>query len=385
MAESQRDNGPANRRRKIAFVCFNTGFFLTHFLPAARAARANGFEVFALLPSVPTTVPLPDITIIPIGAGRSRHPILRLPSHIVALCAALRQCRPDVVQAFALHCCVITTIATWLVPVARKILVVTGLGLIEIDGRLPNRMVRAGVYGLLRFADRAGSTSFVFENGDDPRRIGFAKGRPTCAVTLMGAGVSPSLFAPQDLPPAPPVKFAIVCRMIWSKGVDLAVAAVARLLDEGLPVELDIYGDPDLENQRHISVAQLRDWARRPGIRWHGYVSDIVGVWREHHVALFPSRGGEGLPRALLEAAACGRPLIAANVPGCADFVRPHVDGIVIPPDSVEALEQAMRSLLARPDQMAAMGRSARERLLQQSTEEIIAARYQQFYAKLGL
>ena len=199
----------------------------------------------------------------------------------------------------------------------------------------------------------------------------------------MGAGVDPAVFAPQTMPVMPPLKAAIVSRMIWSKGIDLAVAAVGRMIDQGMPVELDIYGNPDLENQCHFPVALLQDWSRRAGIRWCGHVGDVVGVWREHHVALFPSRGGEGLPRALLEAASCGRALIAADVSGCADFVRPDVEGIIVKPNSVEELERALGRLLRQPDLLERMGGAARQRVLENSTAEIIMCRYRHFFAEL--
>jgi glycosyltransferase involved in cell wall biosynthesis len=384
MLKRQRDRDGPPRRTRIAFITFNARFFLSHFLPAVEAARASGFEIFALLPSVPDDAAWPrDVKVIPIRAGRSHHPILRLPADVIAIWAALRKCQPDIVQAIALHSCVITTLASMFVPVDCKILTITGLGLIDIDRRWSSRIMRAFVYWLLRAADNEASTSFVFENAADPVRINFAKGRPGRKMTLMGAGVNPSVFAPRATPALPPLKVAIVSRMIWSKGVDLAVAAVGHMIDRGMPVELDIYGGPDFENQRHFPVALLQEWSRRPGIRWRGHVADVVGVWRDHHVALFPSRGGEGLPRALLEAASCGRAVIAADVPGCAEFVRPDVEGIIVKPNAVEDLERAIGRLLQQPDLIERMGGAARQRVLDNATEEIIARRYRQFFAEL--
>lgn len=378
------DDGPP-RRTRIAFVCFNTGFFLSHFLPAIDAARANGFEIFALLPSVPSAAETPpDVKVIRIRAGRSRFPILRLPSDVIAVWAALLRSRPDIVQAFALHSCVVTTLASAVFPITRRILTITGLGLVDIDQRWSSRVMRTLVYWLLRVADKAGSTCFVFENAADPIRMGFSQGRPAGKITLMGAGVDPMKFVPQTMPTAPPLKIAIVSRLIWSKGIDLAVAAVTRMIDDGLPIELDIYGEPDFENERHFPVATLQEWSKRSGIRWRGHVTDVVGVWRDHHVALFPSRGGEGLPRALLEAAACGRAIIAADVPGCADFIRPSVEGIIIKPDSAEELERAVTTLLQQPDLLGRFGSAARQRVLENSTEEIIARRYRKFFAELA-
>jgi glycosyltransferase involved in cell wall biosynthesis len=373
--------------RKIAFICFDESFFLRHFLPVVKAARASGFEVFALLPSVPTGAAadlLHGVNIISIRARRSHRPILRLALDVFAIASALRRCRPDIVQAFALHSCVVSAFASLFAPVARKVLTITGLGLIDIDPRWPNRLLRPFVYSLLRVVDKSGSACFVFENVADSARLGFQKSQPQRKLTLMGAGVNPSAFAPQTMPALPPLKLAIVSRMIWSKGIDLAVEAVTRMIERGVAIELDLYGAPDLQNQRHFPVALLREWGNLPGIRWHGHVSDIPGVWRTHHVGLFPSRGGEGLPRAMLEAASCGRALIATNVPGCADFVRTGLEGIIVEPNSVEELERAIDTLVRQPNLLEQMGCAGRRRILGNSTEEIITARYRQLFGELS-
>ena len=138
-----------------------------------------------------------------------------------------------------------------------------------------------------------------------------------------------------------------------------------------------------MENQRHFSTQVLEGWGRRPGIRWHGQVSDICEVWKNHHIGLFPSRGGEGLPRAMLEAAACGRALIATAVPGCADFVRSDVEGVLIKPNSVEALSGAIETFVIHPDLLKPMGQAARQRVIANSTVEIITSRYRSLFSQL--
>jgi glycosyltransferase involved in cell wall biosynthesis len=99
----------------------------------------------------------------------------------------------------------------------------------------------------------------------------------------MGAGVKPSVFVEHPYPSLPPLKLAMVSRMIWSKGIDLAVEAVAELVAKGMPVELDLYGAPDVPDRRHFSTAVLEDWSRRAGIKWRGPVRDVPAVWRRGH------------------------------------------------------------------------------------------------------
>ena len=120
--------------------------------------------------------------------------------------------------------------------------------------------------------------------------------------------------------------------MLWSKGIDVAVEAVRLARAKGAAIELSLYGAPDPSNPKAIPEKTLKAWSAEPGIAWHGATRDIAGVWREHHVACLPSRGGEGLPRTLLEAAACGRAIVTTDVPGCRTLVRHDVEGLLVPP-----------------------------------------------------
>ncbi len=370
--------------KKIAFLCSDTAFFIRHFGPAIDAARSSGFSIVALLPSVPKEPVdfLRGVQFTCIKAGRGRRPVFSLFYYLSSVVSALRDCEPDIVQAFTVHACIILALATRFVSISQRIYTVTGLGLLEIDSRWTNRILRPLVYWYLRSAD-SDSTVFVFENATDPIRLGFRQGRPRRNVTLMGAGVDVESFSPRPLPALPPLKAAIVARMIWSKGIDLAVEAVSRLVEQGVAVELDIYGAPDLDNQRHFPTQVLEGWGRRPGIRWHGHVSDICEVWQNHHIGLFPSRGGEGLPRAMLEAATCGRALIATAVAGCTDFVRPDLEGVLVKPDSVEALSRAIETFVNHPDLLEPMGQAARQRVIANSTVQIITSRYRSLFSQL--
>jgi glycosyltransferase involved in cell wall biosynthesis len=177
-----------------------------------------------------------------------------------------------------------------------------------------------------------------------------------------GAGVDPAAYRPQPLPPMLPLRVALVARMLWSKGIDVAVEAVRLARAQGAPVELDLYGAPDPSNRRAIAEATLRDWSR-DGVAWHGSTADVAAVWASHHVACLPSRGGEGLPRTLLEAAACGRTLVASDVPGCRSLVRDGVEGLLVPADDAPALAQALVRLSRDPALVAGLGAAARARI----------------------
>src|SRR5262249_16913452 len=156
-----------------------------------------------------------------------------------------------------------------------------------------------------------------------------------------GAGVDPNEFAKEEEPGFPPIRVAVVARMLKFKGIAESVAAVRRARTLGAAAELHLFGEPDPSNRTSLSEAELRAFAAEPGIYWHGRPPNIRQIWREHHVAMLMSYR-EGLPKSLVEAAACGRPIIATNVTGCRDVVRQGVSGFLVPLGDTEAAAQAV-------------------------------------------
>jgi glycosyltransferase involved in cell wall biosynthesis len=171
--------------------------------------------------------------------------------------------------------------------------------------------------------------------------------------------------------------------MLFAKGIDLAVEAVRRARSGGWMIELDLYGAPDPANPGAISRERLEQWSALDGIRWHGATSDVAGIWAKSHVCCLPSRGGEGLPRTLLEGAACGRAVVTTAVPGCSDFIRDGVEGLVVPPDDAAALAEAFTRLAAEPALVARLGEAARSRVLDGYTVDAVSARLADVYRDL--
>ena len=155
-------------------------------------------------------------------------------------------------------------------------------------------------------------------------------------------------------------------------------AARAQL---GAPVELDLYGAPDPSNRRSCSEADLRamvDRARHP-LAWP--VADVAEVWRTHHVAMLLTWYREGVPRSLIEAAACGRPIVTTDAPGCRDLVRDRQEGILVPLRDMEAAARALVELAGDADLRARLGRAAHARFAERFTEAEVRRRVSSVYA----
>ena len=378
------DGAPVGRAPLLAFLITEDWFFASHFLPMARAAREMGLDVIIItrVREHRAALEATGARVIALEAERrSLNPFAVL-ANVARLTAILKREKPDILHMVALRSILVGGAAARRAGVARRVFALTGLGFLgarkDALGTHAARAIRALVRGPLENA----RTRYLFENPDDAAGLDLAPDDPR-VVIVGGAGVDPEQFTPAPQPGGPTLRVAVVARMLWSKGVDLAVEATRLAQARGADVALSLYGAPDPSNPRAIPEQTLREWNARPGVTWHGRTSDIAGVWRDHHVALLPSRGGEGLPRTLLEAAACGRAIVTTDVPGCRLFVRDGVEGFIAPPDDAAALADILVRLAGDRDRVLACGAAARERLLSGFTERHVMARVKAMYADL--
>jgi glycosyltransferase involved in cell wall biosynthesis len=133
--------------------------------------------------------------------------------------------------------------------------------------------------------------------------------------------------------------------MIAIKGVAQLVAAQQQLQRDGVDLRLILAGPADPANPTSFDEATLTGWSHLKGITWTGYREDVRTIWTEAQIAVLASLGGEGLPKTLLEAAACGRAIVATDIPGTRDIARDGISAILVPPGDVDALAAALKRL----------------------------------------
>ncbi|TQI74137.1 glycosyltransferase involved in cell wall biosynthesis [Bosea sp. AK1] len=372
-------------RPKLLFVATEDWFFASHFLPMARAARELGFDVAVIARerNHRRVIEATGARLIGLEAERRSLDPRALFKQIGALKRLIAAERPDILHCIALKPIALAGLAGKLAGVERRVYALTGLGFLGARQGVLAALARFAAISWLRGVIDGPQVRFLFENPDDPVTLGLDPQDAAKVAIVGGAGVDPLILMPSPMPPAPPLKVALVARMLWSKGVDLAVEAVRLARAEGAKVALTIHGAPDPSNPKAIPEATLKEWAARPGITWGGPTRDIEGVWKAHHLCILPSRGGEGLPRTILEAAACGRAILTTDVPGCRSFVRDGQGGMVVPADDAAALARALVVLARAPGLVERMGDSARARLLDGHTERDVMNGVKALYLSL--
>lgn len=376
----------AGGRRRVLLVATEDWFVASHFKPLIRALVGSGhaLAVAARYDRHESTISALGGEPVPIDLRRGGfNPVAEI-GGFVRLLRLLRSHRPDIIHAIALKPVFLAALAFSLTPARALVLHPTGTGIVGTDQDLMTRLAGMAVMALIRLLSRRPNVWILVENPDDMAAFAAPSARQAGrAIQLGGAGVDPDFFTALPMPETKPVTAAFIGRMVWSKGVDTLVHVHQMVIQRGLNVALALHGDPDDGNPRAIPLTELTRWSSLPGIRWHGRTNDPRQVWREAAIAVIPSRGGEGLPRVLLEAAASARPLIVTDVPGCRDFVRDGIEGIVVPPGDEAALAAALTRLVQDPDLRRRMGEAARARLLAGYTEAHVEAAIAETYRKI--
>jgi glycosyltransferase involved in cell wall biosynthesis len=349
------DGGPP----RLLYIVTEDWFFLSHRLPMARAAQAAGFEVHvaANVADGAAAIAHEGFVLHPVRFARGRLSPRATLATIRALRRLHRELAPDLVHHVALQPTILGSLAALGLPVAR-VNAVTGLGYAFIAESFKGRIVRRAIGTLLRrLVDRRRSVALV-QNPDDRallQELGIAAER---IALIPGSGVDVDRFKPMPEPPGD-VTLGFVGRLLDDKGIRVLVAAHRLLRTKSLPIDLLIAGTPDPANPASVSQAEAEAWAREPGVTWLGHVDDIATVWARAHIAVLPSRR-EGLPLSLLEAAACGRPMVATDVPGCREVAIAWQTGLLVPPDGPGTLASVIEILAQTPEMRERFGRGAR-------------------------
>jgi glycosyltransferase involved in cell wall biosynthesis len=360
--------------KTLVFLLTEDWFFASHFWQRGLAAKAAGWRVVLVAreSGAAANIRASGIEVIPVDFNRRRlNPFAEL-LFAVRLAGIYRRIRPNVVHNVALKPIVIGGIAARLAGVRAILNAPVGLGFVFSSDRLLARVLKPVVSALLRLTLTPKGARVVFENPDDLAALTKAgMVRANAAVLIRGAGVDIAAFAPGP-PPEGPVRVILIARMIREKGVADFVAA-ARLLRGR--AEFVLAGAPDPGNPNTVTEAELLGWQAEGIVTWLGPRRDVADLLRGAHIFSLPSTYREGLPKAALEAAASGLPMVLTDIPGCREAVVDGVTGLLVPPRDPPALAAALARLIDDPDLRASMGAAARDLAVTQFSDEIVCAR----------
>ncbi|SFP43805.1 glycosyltransferase family 4 protein [Qipengyuania nanhaisediminis] len=279
---------------------------------------------------------------------------------LLALYRLMRKIGPDLVLAYTIKPVIWGMIAAKLRRVPKRVALITGLGYAFVgEARGKRAMIRLLASKLYKIALRCASLVF-FQNPDD--RDDFRKWAilPADLKVLLvnGSGVDTATFAVAPMPHRPPLRFLLIARLLWDKGIREYVQA-ARVTREAHPeAEFHLVGPIDT-NPEAISETEVRSWEDAGILIWHGAQSDVRSLIGAAHVYVLPSYR-EGTPRSVLEAMSMGRPIITSHAPGCRETVIDGVNGFLVPVREAEPLALAMQRFIREPHLVKQFGDASR-------------------------
>jgi len=372
--------------KKLLFVVTEDWYFCSHRLNLAKQAIEDGFDVTVAthVQKHRKVIQQAGITLIPLKCMNrgSMNPWKEIKS-ITELVRIYRAIRPDIVHHVAMKPILYGSIAALLTGVQRKIQAITGFGFVFLSHTLKAKLLRFPVRCMLRFVLRGKLTDVIVQNPDDvilAKAIGV---RSEHVHFIAGSGVDTEIFFPSVEPENDNLKVTLVARMLWDKGIGEFVEAVRLLKEKGVQLEAKLVGEPDDSNPASIPLKQLQAWDREGVVQYCGRRSDIANVWAETNIAILPSYR-EGLPKSLLEAAACGRAMIATDVPGCNLVVKHGQTGFLVPVKDAHALANAIHELMLNTGQRKRFAKNARAMAETCFSDDMINQQVVRLYQKVS-
>jgi glycosyltransferase involved in cell wall biosynthesis len=290
--------------------------------------------------------------------------------------------KPDIVHQVSAKPILYGTLAARLCGTPAVVNALTGLGYVFVTETLKARLLRAGICAAYRLTLSKEGSRLLFQNADDLEMF-VARGLVPRERTVLirGSGVDVAHFTPSPEPAGTPL-VVLPARMLWDKGVGEFVEAAAALRAGGTKARFALVGDPDSGNRAAVPASQLARWKEEGAVECWGHRDDMREVYAQAHVVCLPSYR-EGLPKALLEAAACGRPLVAADVPGSREIVRHEETGLRVPVRDAAALAAALRRLIEDGPLRARLAQRARRAAVEEFSQELVCEKTLGVYRSL--
>lgn len=339
----------------------NTDWYLYNYrVPIDCLLREKGYEIVMVSPpgKYSSRIIEAGFRWIPLKMSRSGLNLFKEINTIRELIQIYKDEKPDIVHHFTIKCNLYGAIAAKINTVPYVVNSIAGLGYVFASPSLKAQLLKP--LGYLGYKFSLIDSKVIFQNSDDLFNFvtnGYVE--EDNAYLIRSSGVDLNKFLPSPFPDTH-LNVLLGSRMLWTKGIAEFVQA-AQLLREKYPhVNFLLAGDVDPGNPASISVKQMHKWEENGHVKWLGFRDNMSDLINKCHIICFPSKHTEGTPKFLVEAAACGRPIITTDNRGCKEVVNDGVNGYLVPKGDYKALAAAIAKLIINPQLMESMGRMSR-------------------------
>ena len=351
--------GRAAGKRRLAFVITEDWWLWQHWIGLAKAAREAGYDVTIVtrVDAHGERIRECGFPLLDVDFARGRLSLWANLRTLFLLKTVYRRIRPHLVHHFAMQPIILGSAAAALSGRPAVVNTIAGLGHVMASRGVRARSLRCVLLPVLGRALRRSHT--IVQNPDDAALCGSLGDPPGRVAVIRGAGVHLRRFTVRPEPEGL-VRVAMVSRLLWSKGVGEFARAASAVRAMREDVVFTLVGAPDEKNPAAVPPERLSAWDADGIVEWWGYREDVAEVWARSHIAVLPSYYREGLPTTLLEAMACGRPVVTTDTPGCREAVSHRKNGLLVPPRDARALADAIMALVDDPVRRVAMGAAGR-------------------------
>jgi glycosyltransferase involved in cell wall biosynthesis len=374
---------------KFAFFA-NTDWYLYNFrLATALRLQADGHDVIMLSPPGDFGVRFAAYGLrwVTLSMRRASLNPFREVITLYQLVRVLRRERPDLLHSFTLKCAIYGAMAARLARIQVTVNAVAGMGYVFTSNHAKARILRPLVKTMLRFALGSEHSLLILQNPDDAVAF-IAEGlvAPQKIRVILSSGVDTERFHPVEGQSSGHARLRVLlaARLLWEKGIQEFVNAAILLREQGRDVEFVLAGMPDAGNPHSVTLAQVQQWADAGVVRWLGHVEDMPALLNTVDLMALPSYYREGVPKSLIEAAACGLAIVTTDLPGCREVVTQHgIDGLHVEPRNSRALAERIIQLDDDRELLLRLGRCARQKALTDFDQRLVIQRTLNVYTEL--
>lgn len=371
---------------KILFFS-NTDWFMYNFNRTMLSKlRSNGHDVVLVTPPGMYCKSLRDLGFNLIEAPMQRKSLnpFRELMLLIWLIRLFNSERPHIVHNFTLKCVLLGSLASRFSSVLKCVNELTGLGYVFTSNTYKALFLRKVVLFLFKVSLNKKKNVLILLNQNDFSYFEGFNLLPKKSIHLiLGVGVDCSYYIPSDTSQHNQFRVALPARMLWDKGINEFVEASRLLKSQGREIEFWLAGGFDEGNPTSIDQRTLDEWISEGLVKHLGHVKDMRSVYQSVNAIVLPSYR-EGLPTSLTEGAASGLPLIAANVPGCADVVCSGVNGFLVEVRNAKELAIAIAKLKDDPAMCSRFGVASREVALTKFSKDVIFKKRLDIYDELS-
>ena len=352
-------------------------------MPIALEAIRNGYQVHLASNSTGSHKELlaNEIKFHKLNIDRCKLNFLNSFKLVIEIFKLFKKVNPDIIHAITIKPVIFSGLVLRFYKKAAFVASISGLGYVFISKNIILKIIRPLVIIFYRFSLSNSPIKVIFQNKNDYSLITKScKLKPSETELIDGSGVDLNFYKPlEEHVESNVVLFA--SRLLVSKGI-LEFVESASIL-KGKNYKFLVAGKLDYDNPDCISREDLIKWEADKNIKYIGEVSNVRDLIRNSKIVVLPSYYGEGLPKILIEASACGKPVITTDHPGCRDAILPNLTGLLIPVKDSNELSKAIQKLFESPELCESMGNEARRLAILKFDINFVIKRHMQIYKEL--